>query len=134
MKIALLPVVTAVDIPTIRQRVPEDARGAVFASIASAMRTLPLLPTRREPLGDKLRGLFKCRFASGLLPGTDDMRLAVFLDDKTDTAVIWAVGFRDAHLPTDFYRGLRQRVVLEGTLGTRGSTLIGKAVRRRRTP
>ena len=134
MNIAFLPVVNAVDIPTIRRRVPEDARGTVVESMVAAMRTLPLDPARREPLQRDLRGLFKCRLASGLLPGTEDMRLAVFLDEETDTAVIWGVGFRDAHLPTDFYLRLRQRAVLERTLGTRGSALIGKAPGRRRNP
>lgn len=130
MNIAFLPVINAVDVPTIRERVPAASRTTVFTAIAAAMRTLPLDPASREPLRGDLQGLFKCRFASGLLPGTDDMRLAVLLDDATDTAVIWAVGFRDAHLPTDFYRRLRQRVVIERGLSTGGSSLIGKPSRR----
>ncbi len=83
-----------------------------------------------EPLYHDLQGLYKCRFGSGLRPGEEDMRLAVFLDNETDTAVIWAVGFRDAYLPTDFYRLLRQRVEVERDLGTPGSALVGKTSRR----
>ncbi len=130
MNLAFLPAINVVDIPMIRQRVPMAARDTVFTSIAGAMRTLPLDPTKRVPLHHDLQGLYKCRFGSGLRPGEEDMQLAVFLDNETDTAVIWAVGFRDAYLPTDFYRLLRQRVEVERDLGTPGSALVGKTSRR----
>jgi len=77
MNLSFLPTINAVDIPTIRQRVRTADREAVFESIAAAMRTLPLDPAKMIPLKYDLQGLFKCRFASGLLPGEEDMRLAV---------------------------------------------------------
>lgn len=134
MNIALLPVVKTVDTPTIRQRVPLQARDLVFAAIETAMRTLPLNPEKRVPLRDNLQGPYKCRFPSGLVSGNEDMRLAVYLDAETDTAVIWAIGFRDAYQPTDFYRLLRQRIQVEKDLGNPIALVVGKPVRRRRTP
>ena len=49
MNLAFLPAINVVDIPMIRQRVPMAARDTVFTSIAGAMRTLPLDPTKRVP-------------------------------------------------------------------------------------
>ena len=69
---------------------------------------------------------------SGMSAGEDDMRIAVFLNEETDTAEVWAVGFRDAYLPTDFYRLLRERLKVERGLGTPGARLIGKTTTRRR--
>ena len=96
------------------------------------MCTLPLDGHARQGLRHGLQGLFKCKFSSGLHGEEEDMRLAVLLDDETDTAVVWAVGFRDAYLPTDFYKLLALRVDVERALGTRGATLVGKAPRRGR--
>ena len=48
------------------------------------------------------------------------------MDAETDTTVVWAVGFRDAYLPTDFYKQLHRRVEVERSLGTSGGTLIGR--------
>lgn len=128
MKIAIRPAVYEVDIPLIRATVPVGSQKAVLSSIEAAIRTLP----KREPLKHNLRGLYKCKFSSGMSAGEDDMRIAVFLNEETDTAEVWAVGFRDAYLPTDFYRLLRERLKVERGLGTPGARLIGKTTTRRR--
>jgi hypothetical protein len=131
MKIDILPAVRSVDWPTILTRVPDASHQRVFDAIAAAMSALPVDANAREELQHGLRGLYKCKFSSGLEGDEKDMRLAVFLDEETDTAVVWAVGFRDAYLPTDFYQMLSRRVTVERGLGTRGSSLVGKAPNKR---
>lgn len=84
----------------------------VLEAITDAMRTLPLDATARQPLHHDLEGLFKCRFAFGLQPGVDDMRMAVFLNDETDTAVIWAVDFEMPIFPRTFTRSCNPVFVL----------------------
>lgn len=131
MNLTLLPVVINVDIPAIRSRVPETARDAVLNAIEAKIRSVPLNIAHLKPLDGNLKGLYKVPFSSGLQPGVNDMRLAVFLDADTDTAVVWSVGFRDAYQSTDFYRRLKDRVVVERSLGTQGATAIGSPRRRR---
>lgn len=131
MKIDILPAVRSVDWPMILAHVPAASQRRVFDAIAAAMSTLPADANAREELRYGLRGLYKCKFSSGL-GDEKDMRLAVFLDEETDTAILWAVGFRDAYLPTDFYQMLSRRVTVERGLGTREARLIGRAPKRGR--
>lgn len=126
MTVTLLPAIYLIDIPMIRQRVPEPTRAQVLDAILQAMYTLPTDPSQRTPLLRDLQGLYKCRFSSGLQPGAEDMRLAVFADEDADAMIIWAIGFRDAYLPTDFYRLLRLRLQSERNLGTSGAFRIGR--------
>lgn len=132
MTLMQLPAIDLVDIPTIRQRVPRASRQRVLDTIIEAMRTVPLDPTRLEPLQRELTGLYKCPFSSGLHQDEEDMRLAVFVDPDSETVVVWAVGFRDAYLPTDFYKLLRQRLQAERSVGTPGAFRIGRRIRVKR--
>lgn len=125
MNLEVLPTVYAVDAVAIRQRVPADQRETVLAAIEQAMRTLPLDPSKREPLVGNLAGLFKCKFSSGLLPGELGMRLAILVDEVASTVQIWAAGFRDANLPRDFYDALLDRVVVERSMGNDAARHIG---------
>lgn len=104
----------------------------VLAAIEEAIRTLPLDPSRRQPLEGNLAGLFKCKFSSGMLPGEQDMRLAILVDEGAGTVQVWAAGFRDASLSRDFYDAVQERVVVERGLGNEAARHIGDRDRRRR--
>lgn len=99
-----------IDLLIIKGRVAQDAQGAVRAAIDAAIARLETSSIEGyAPLDAPLERYRRLKFASGLLGVFEEMRLAFEYDEATDTAIVWAVGFRDAGSPHDFYRGLGQR-------------------------
>lgn len=99
-----------IDLLIIKGRVTQAAQGAVRAAIDAAITRLEASSIEGfAPLDPPLERYRRLKFASGLAGAFEEMRLAFAYDEATDTAMVWAVGFRDAGSSRDFYRGLGQR-------------------------